>query len=118
MATSPMRLRIEIMLALTPALSMNLSLGKESATSPRPNGFPSPPRISFPRRDERFALRGPPKAERETDRGAAVTFRVHPPPSAAFRRLAPLAAAWRFRRRQKHYGGQGGGTIKNSKPIR
>ena len=35
------------------------------ATSPQPNGFPSPPRVSFPERNQRFALRGPPKAERE-----------------------------------------------------
>src|SRR5581483_1697212 len=28
--------------------------------SPFPNGFPSPPRVSFPRRDVRFAKRGPP----------------------------------------------------------
>ena len=36
------------------------------------NGFPSPPRVSFPKGDVRFAQRGP----------------------------------GRFRRRQKHYGGQ------------
>ena len=28
--------------------------------SPQPSGFPSPPRVSFPKGDERFALRGPP----------------------------------------------------------
>src|ERR1700743_756016 len=41
------------------------SIEKE-ATSPRPSGSPSPPQVSFPKEDERFALRGPPKAERGT----------------------------------------------------
>ena len=38
----------------------------KGAISPLPNGFPSPPRVSFPRRDKRSALRGlPGTAERE-----------------------------------------------------
>jgi predicted nucleotidyltransferase len=37
---------------------------RESATSPRPNGSPSPPQDGSPIRDERSALRGPPKVER------------------------------------------------------
>ncbi len=32
--------------------------------TPGPNGFPSPPPVSFPTRDERFALRGPIRLER------------------------------------------------------
>ena len=39
----------------------------ESATSPQPNGFPSPPQDSCPKNDERSALSGPPEAERVTD---------------------------------------------------
>jgi hypothetical protein len=35
------------------------------APSPQPNGFPSPPLVSFPIRDERFAFRGPPMGARE-----------------------------------------------------
>src|SRR5436190_7895627 len=33
---------------------------EEGSPSPRPNGFPSPPRFCCPTRDERFAIRGPP----------------------------------------------------------
>jgi hypothetical protein len=70
-------------------LSMNHNQDSEqTATSPRPNGWrsqrlrvgspficllltqlanPSPPQVSFPKRAVRFAQRGPPEAERETD---------------------------------------------------
>ena len=41
-------------------------------TSPRPNGFPSPPQVSFPKRDERFALRGPPQAAEGETAGPVV----------------------------------------------
>jgi uncharacterized protein (UPF0261 family) len=36
-----------------------------ATSSPGPSGFPSPPRVSFPIRDERFALSGPPVGARE-----------------------------------------------------
>src|SRR5581483_4079921 len=36
--------------------------------SPLPSGFPSPPRVSFPRRDVRFAKRGPPGEGTATER--------------------------------------------------
>ncbi len=35
---------------------------KMGTTSPRPNGFPSPPRVSCPNWDVRFAHCGPPKS--------------------------------------------------------
>jgi hypothetical protein len=67
-------------------LSMNRNFRNVKATSPEPNGFPSPPPVSFPKQDERFALRGPREAEREKA-----------PLSAAFRRSAPLGweGGWR-----------------------
>jgi len=47
---------------LTTENAKNTEGTSDCATSPRPNGFPSPPQVSFPTRDERFALRGPPQA--------------------------------------------------------
>jgi hypothetical protein len=44
-------------LYLTPTLPTNPT--NSTLTSPRPNGFPSPPRYGFPTRDVRFAHRGP-----------------------------------------------------------
>ena len=48
-----------------PALPMNLGYFR-AAPSPQPSGFPSPPPVSFPRRDERFALCGPSMGARKT----------------------------------------------------
>jgi hypothetical protein len=47
--------------------TVNQQKNERRATSPRPSGFPSPPRVSFPRKDVRFAKCGPPEAERETE---------------------------------------------------
>jgi phage FluMu gp28-like protein len=41
----------------------------ENAPSPRPNGFPSPPPVGIPTRDDRFAKRGPPMGAREVGQG-------------------------------------------------
>jgi len=41
------------------ALKMNENKDSYCSPSPRPNGFPSPPRVSFPTRDVHFANRGP-----------------------------------------------------------
>ncbi len=44
--------------------------------SPQPNGFPSPPRVSFPTGDERFAFCGPPMGAREKKQRGAYRDRL------------------------------------------
>ena len=44
------------------------------APSPLPNGFPSPPRVSFPTGDERFAFCGPPVGTREKRQAVVVAI--------------------------------------------
>jgi hypothetical protein len=51
--------------------------------TPGPNGFPSPPQVSFPKRDERFALRGPIGLERVAPN--VVTHGRNPQVTAAIR---------------------------------
>jgi hypothetical protein len=71
-----------------------LATNATEATSPRPNGFPSPPQDSSPMVDERFALSGPPEAERVTDGVAgatehSVTVAVAEPPEGGTPNVAP-----------------------------
>jgi hypothetical protein len=57
---------------LASALPMNPV--KATLTSPRPSGFPSPPRFGFPIRDVRFAHRGPLPCEGSGE-GGEITVR-------------------------------------------